>query len=444
MKSLFLRVSDKLDKIEAVIKLHQDGILTVGEIERRENEMDDDLTVLEYNGTAYEIIKKDNLPENHKVIGYSRVNRKENKKIKAKIDNLVCSIDKKVAVNEKKGTFERVVGYVKVDTSTLENFDTEGKEIYIALTKWFILPIILLFGGVALIGTIGYFNYYGLPGAEVVVPEKEQIEFVDGDKNNGEIEDKEHEFGKPVSFRMKLNCTPGVEIIDDKQQMNLRLESPAEDNAGLGFVTFVYLLGEQYADIEDDGIINWYKDIIYEEHYNIFDENNIIYGTIDNNTIKWSKEEVYYIYDKDSVSIDNMKLNGNSEPCGKIDAEGNVEWYQDNEQDEKYYVFDDNSILYGTINKNTLTWNRHKKFCIKNSSNEYFATVDRKNIIEEYAEPIEIYQSPLVYADENIEWCPLHTEVESGIYVGRALYYVFDENENLLGQTASRLKITVK
>jgi len=315
MKSLFLRVSDKLDKIEAVIKLHQDGILTVGEIERRENEMDDDLTVLEYNGTAYEIIKKDNLPENHKVIGYSRVNRKENKKIKAKIDNLVCSIDKKVAVNEKKGTFERVVGYVKVDTSTLENFDTEGKEIYIALTKWFILPIIILFGGVALIGTIGYFNYYGLPGAEVVVPEKEQIEFVDGDKNNGEIEDKEHEFGKPVSFRMKLNCTPGVEIIDDKQQMNLRLESPAEDNAGLGFVTFVYLLGEQ-------------------------------------------------------------------------DAEG--------------------------------------------------------NIIEEYAEPIEIYQSPLVYADENIEWCPLHTEVESGIYVGRALYYVFDENENLLGQTASRLRITVK
>lgn len=319
MKNIFFKESDKLDKMKEVIKFHKDAIIPKEVVEKMEED-DEKVTVIRYAEDSYddksfitlEVIDK--LPEESKILGYARISGKENKKIKAKINDLACSIDYRIAVNEKKKLLERVVGYVKVDTSTLENFDTEGKDVYVALTKFFVVPIIILVGMVGLIGTVGYIEYQEAIKPIEIEKQDPDVSFKDGDKNSGEIEDEAHEFGQAVSFRMKLNCTPGVEIIDGKQHINLRLESPKEDNEGLGFITKVYLLQ-------------------------------------------------------------------------KVDDEGNV--------------------------------------------------------IEDYsADPIEIYESPQVFADENIEYCPLDKNIESGVYTGRALYYVFDAELNMLGQTASRLRIT--
>lgn len=319
MKNIFFKESDKLDKMKEVIKFHKDAIIPEDRIKEME-ENDEDVKVIRYpkdpdNENDYitlEVVEK--LPEDSKILGYARISDKENKKIKAKINDLACSVAYRIAVNEKKKLLERVVGYVKVDTIFLENYDTEGKDVYVALTKFFVVPIIIIIGMVGLVGTVGYIEYQEAIKPIEIEKQDPDVSFKDGDKNSGEIEDEAHEFGQAVSFRMKLNCTPGVEIIDGKQHINLRLESPKKDNEGLGFITKVYLLQ-------------------------------------------------------------------------KVDNEGNV--------------------------------------------------------IEDYsADPIEIYESPQVFADENIEYCPLDKYIESGTYVGRALYYVFDEDLNMLGQTASRLRIT--
>lgn len=66
------------------------------------------------------------------------------------------------------------------------------------------------------------------------------------------------------------------------------------------------------------------------------------------------------------------------------------------------------------------------------------------NVIETYEENTNmIYESPLVYANENIKECKLDKELEDGTYIGRAVYEIYDLDKNFIGQTAARLEITV-
>lgn len=66
------------------------------------------------------------------------------------------------------------------------------------------------------------------------------------------------------------------------------------------------------------------------------------------------------------------------------------------------------------------------------------------NIIETYEDNSKmIYESPIVYANENIEECILDNTLEDGTYIGRAVYEIYDLDKNFIGQTAARLEITV-
>lgn len=69
------------------------------------------------------------------------------------------------------------------------------------------------------------------------------------------------------------------------------------------------------------------------------------------------------------------------------------------------------------------------------------ADVVGKEIIETYEEPILIYTSPEIFANENVEWGTLDKEVEPGRYIGRARYYIYDLDGNLLGRTSCLLSI---
>lgn len=70
--------------------------------------------------------------------------------------------------------------------------------------------------------------------------------------------------------------------------------------------------------------------------------------------------------------------------------------------------------------------------------------VDREgNVIETYeGDGNLIYESPLVYANENISDCKIDTELEDGVYVGRAVYEIYDLDLNFISQTAAKLEIT--
>lgn len=66
------------------------------------------------------------------------------------------------------------------------------------------------------------------------------------------------------------------------------------------------------------------------------------------------------------------------------------------------------------------------------------------NTLKKYEENTNmIYESPLVYVNENIENCKLDKELEKGTYLARAVYDVYDLDLNFVGQTAARLEITV-
>lgn len=259
------------------------------------------------NDKEYIITEK--LGNKDKVVGYVSVSKKEHKSEKVELNEIRGAISSKVAVRKQKRKKEVVAGYIKEFVEGDEDYKNDNSYIAITYKKKSIIPLIFI--PIFLLAVI-FITLQFRPESTPDEPDTEDTVFRDGDKGNGELGSEETDFGEQPTFRMKLNCTPTVE--DNK--MNIRIESPKEENADYGFTVTVYLVQ-------------------------------------------------------------------------KVDAEGNV--------------------------------------------------------LEDYSEnPEQIYESPLVYADENIEYAELDKKIDTGIYVARAMYNVYDSDLNLLGQTACRLDLESK
>lgn len=282
MRTIYFKESKNLESIQGI------GLI--------KSKTEDIKRAVIFDNSTYEII--DELPDNQKEFGYVEVSEKENKKLKVKLEDIKASIDNRVAI-EKNQKNRKIIGYIEIDNN--------GSLDYIALVKekLVIIPFILL--GILIALLLGLW-LIPKDNTDIKEPVKEPVVFKDGDKGTGDLGKEAIEFGEQPTFRMKLNCTPTVE----DGYMNLRLESPAEDNEGLGFVVKVYLLQK----------------------------------------------------------------------------------------------------------------------------------IENGEVVESYdGDPKQIYESPIIYANENIENCVLDTEVESGRYVARAVYNIYDMENNFIGQVAGRLDI---
>lgn len=63
------------------------------------------------------------------------------------------------------------------------------------------------------------------------------------------------------------------------------------------------------------------------------------------------------------------------------------------------------------------------------------------NVIEQYDEPINIYTSPEIYGNENLEYATVTTELEEGYYTGVCYCSIYDTNGNFLMTNGAVLKI---
>ena len=294
MCTLYLKESKDLDSLQE-IKLYFEA----------SNRTDENEQVVIFNTIEYKVYDTEAIEEkDNKIYGYVEISDKPDKKCKVKLKNVKASIGKQVAV-QKDDKDRKIVGYIKA-------IDTEGNIVYLGLMEKGIVLLPIIICGIVILLLCGL-GLTQCGGPEVGTPTvQEKPVFKEGNKGTGEIENEAVEFGEQPTFRMILNCTPTVE----NGEMNLRIESPAEDNKDLGFVVKVYLLQ-------------------------------------------------------------------------KMDSE-------------------------------------------------------KTEVLEEYGNnPVQVYESPIVYANENIENCPLDVELESGVYAARAVYDIYDMESNLLGQTATRLEIRV-
>ena len=284
MKPLFCKEDRYLDNIQSI------NLENVTVEESKYN--------LSISGRDYAVLEE--IPVEGELIGYCEVANKEGKRVKSKKNKVLYLIDYKAPVRYKKEMMDEVLGYVKI----------KGYEnSYIALVKKNkIIPILFWLGAILLVGLLTF------KCAEPFIDNlKETVqEVVDhsSDKGTGEFEIEKYEFENQPVFRMKLNSTP---VIQDGK-IKIKLQSPADENKDLKFITEVYLLSE-------------------------------------------------------------------------------------------------------------------------------VADVVGKEVIETYEEPILIYTSPEIFANENVEWGTLDKEVEAGRYIGRARYYIYDLDGNLLGRTSCLLSI---
>ena len=63
------------------------------------------------------------------------------------------------------------------------------------------------------------------------------------------------------------------------------------------------------------------------------------------------------------------------------------------------------------------------------------------NVIEEYEEPIVIYESPQVFGNENIEFASIKTELEEGYYTGVCYCSVYDKQGNYLTTNGATIRL---
>lgn len=285
MKELHFKESDKLDSLV--------------KIELKEFEVSEDTdTCIVYNKQSFKVLEEK--PEGTEIYGYVSVVYKEDKTERIKLEDVKSTIENRVAIRKSKGN-ERIVGYTYLNDNTLVALVEKKANLLV-----FMIPLLVIFLGIGLFMLSNSSNKN-----EVKQTEDEKPVFKDGEKGTGEIGKETIDFGEQPLFRMKLNCTPTVE----NGSMNIRIESPAEENADYGFVVKVYTLQE--ADVEG----------------------NVLEGMSD--------------------------------------------------------------------------------------------------------EPVQIYESPLIFANENIEYCELDQMIKSGTYIGRATYDVYDLEQNFIGQTAVKLMIKV-
>lgn len=296
LKRIYFKENDKLD-ILVKLQLFEKENKEFGEHEVEESKPGV-LGYVVYSERVFEVLEEK--PADAEVFGYVTVTSKENKTEKVKLEDVKSTIENKVAVKRNKGN-QKIVGYTWLNEQTLVALVEDKVNLLII-----ILPLLILFLGV---GIFMYSSVSNNPSTEQT--EDDKPVFKDGEKGTGEIGKEAIDFGSQPMFRMKLNCTPTVE----NGMMNIRIESPAEENADYGFVVKVYALQE-------------------------------------------------------------------------VDAEGNV---------------------------------------VKDMSDE----------------PVQIYESPLIFANENIEYCELDEMIGNGTYIGRATYDVYDLEQNFIGQTAAKLMIKV-
>lgn len=290
MNQLYLKKSTQLEEMSSVKLLETE---TVNENEKEK--------FIVYNEKRYIIQEK--LSDKSVILGYAIVSKKENKQFKVKTDEIKTTINNEIAILKETGN-KKVIGYIRV----------EKEDTYIGLIeekkpKMFIFLPFIIFSLITFVvagSLINNKNNDKLENQTTVQSEEDTSD----DKGNGQLGVSKAEFGEQQMFRLKINCTPTLE----NGKMNIRIESPAEENKNLAFKVKVYVLE-------------------------------------------------------------------------KVDSEGKV--------------------------------------------------------VETYENNL-IYTSPMVYANENIENCTVKTEIETGKYVGRAVYEIYDLEGNAIGQTACRLNITVK
>ena len=63
------------------------------------------------------------------------------------------------------------------------------------------------------------------------------------------------------------------------------------------------------------------------------------------------------------------------------------------------------------------------------------------NVIEQYEEPINIYTSPKIYGNENLEFATVDADLEEGYYTGVCYCSIYDTNDNFLMTNGAVLKI---
>ena len=290
MNQLFFKKTKKLEGMNSVNLLER--------VIDKDNSKD---KILVFNEKEYVI--EDKLSDDSVILGYAVVSKKENKKLKIKANKIKTTINNEIAIL-KETENKRVIGYLRV----------EKEDTYIGLVKenqkvlFIVLPVLIgLLIGLTIIGLTTTNN--------ICDGENEQqtptIESGTDEKGKGELDSVKTEFKEQRGFRMRLNTTPTIK----NGKMNLRLESPKEENKDYGFVVKVYI-------------------------------------------------------------------------TEKVDS--------------------------------------------------------KRNTIETYKEMEHIYTSPIIYADENIINCTVNKELEVGHYIGKAVYEIYDLNNNLLGKVASRLEITVE
>ena len=202
--------------------------------------------VLVFNEKEYVI--EDKLSDDSVILGYAVVSNKANKKLKVKADKIKTTIENEIAIlKETEG--KKVIGYIRVEKDNTYIGLIEEKQSVLFI----ILPLFIgLLIGVLVIGLT-------TPDRNCEKdPEKQTTSIESGtdEKGTGELDSVKTEFMEQRSFRMRLNTTPTI----TNGKMNLRLESPQEENRDYGFIVKVYITGK----LDSKGnVIETYEEMVH-------------------------------------------------------------------------------------------------------------------------------------------------------------------------------------
>ena len=246
--------------------------------------------VLVFNEKEYVI--EDKLSDDSVILGYAVVSNKENKKLKVKVDKIKTTINNEIAIlKETEG--KKVIGYVRVEKDNTYIGLIEEKQSVLFI----ILPLLIgLLIGLMVIGlTIPDRNCEKDPEKQTTT----SIESGTDEKGTGELDSVKTEFMEQRSFRMRLNTTPTI----TNGKMNLRLESPQEENRDYGFIVKVYITGK----LDSKGnVIETYEEIVHiYTSPMIYANENVMNCTV-NKELElghYAGKAVYEIYDLNNTLL---------------------------------------------------------------------------------------------------------------------------------------------
>ena len=246
--------------------------------------------VLVFNEKEYVI--EDKLSDDSVILGYAVVSNKENKKLKVKANKIKTTINNEIAIlKETEG--KKVIGYVRVEKDNTYIGLIEEKQSVLFI----ILPLFIgLLIGVLVIGlTTPDRNCEKDPEKQTTT----SIESGTDEKGTGELDSVKTEFMEQRSFRMRLNTTPTI----TNGKMNLRLESPQEENRDYGFIVKVYITGK----LDSKGnVIETYEEMVHiYTSPMIYANENVMNCTV-NKELElghYVGKAVYEIYDLNNVLL---------------------------------------------------------------------------------------------------------------------------------------------